>query len=157
MHKAVTPSFSCSMTVPRNCGEEQFRGISRLWLRTFLEHFQFEMLRISNHTACRFAEKARFFPLTLGRAALCRRLRVSPFSKLKRSKKKYLMLQKCLFLSVRHCVRVLGRMGEFEGEGPPFCREQRPNGRPQAVSVRRRRSLTDIDSRAKGFLPPQDK
>ena len=25
-----------------------------------LEHFQFEMLRISNHTACRFAEKARF-------------------------------------------------------------------------------------------------
>ena len=29
--------------------------------------------------------------------------------------------------------RVLGRMGEFEGEGPPFCREQ------------------------KGFLPPQNK
>ena len=27
----------------------------------FLEHFQFEMLCISNHTACRFAEKARFF------------------------------------------------------------------------------------------------
>ena len=26
-----------------------------------LEQFQFEMLRISNHTACRFAEKARFF------------------------------------------------------------------------------------------------
>ena len=26
-----------------------------------LEHFQFEMLRISNHTACRFAEKTRFF------------------------------------------------------------------------------------------------
>ncbi len=25
-----------------------------------LEYFQFEMLRISNHTACRFAEKARF-------------------------------------------------------------------------------------------------
>ena len=26
-----------------------------------LEHFQFETLRISNHTACRFAEKMRFF------------------------------------------------------------------------------------------------
>ena len=25
------------------------------------EHFEFEMLCISNHTACRFAEKARFF------------------------------------------------------------------------------------------------
>ncbi|WP_300811060.1 hypothetical protein, partial [uncultured Desulfovibrio sp.] len=25
------------------------------------EHVQFEMLRISNHTACRFAEKAGFF------------------------------------------------------------------------------------------------
>ena len=51
--------------------------------------------------------------------------------------------------------RVLGRMGEFEGEGTPFCRKQRPDGRPQAVSVRRRRSLTGIDSRAGGFLPPQ--
>ena len=44
-----------------------------------------------------------------------------------------------------------------EGGVFPFCREQRPNGRPKAVSVRRRRSLTDIDSRAKGFLPPQEK
>ena len=26
-----------------------------------LEHFQFEMLCISNRTACRFAEKAQFF------------------------------------------------------------------------------------------------
>ncbi|HIX40386.1 MAG TPA: hypothetical protein H9857_06255, partial [Candidatus Desulfovibrio intestinigallinarum] len=26
-----------------------------------LEHFQFEMFCISNHTACRFAEKTRFF------------------------------------------------------------------------------------------------
>ena len=26
-----------------------------------LEHVQFEMLCISNHTACRFAEKAQFF------------------------------------------------------------------------------------------------
>ena len=27
----------------------------------FLEHFQFEILCISNHTACRFAEKTQFF------------------------------------------------------------------------------------------------
>ena len=27
----------------------------------FLEQFQFETLRVSNHTTCRFAEKARFF------------------------------------------------------------------------------------------------
>ena len=30
-------------------------------LSRILEHFQFETLRVSNHTACRFAEKARFF------------------------------------------------------------------------------------------------
>ena len=40
-----------------------------------------------------------------------------------------------LYLS-GHYVRVLGKMGEFEGEETPFCREQRPNGRPKAVSVR---------------------
>ena len=38
----------------------------------------------------------------------------------------------------------------------PFCREQRPDGRPQAVPVRRQRSLTGSDSRTKGFLPPQE-
>ena len=54
-------------------------------LSPFSEHFQPEMHLIPNHTACRFAEK-RCFPLTSGRAALCRRLRVSPLSKLKRSK-----------------------------------------------------------------------
>ena len=61
-----------------------------------------------------------------------------------------------------------GEDGEFEGETTgrpslaslrkgwgPFCREQRPDGRPEVVPVRRRRSLTGIDSRAKGFLPPQ--
>ena len=71
-----------------------------------------------------------------------------------------------LYLPVYY-VRVLGKMGEFEGDYGnafprfaaerlgPFCRKQRPDGRPQAVPVRRRRSLTGIDSRAKGFLPPQ--
>ena len=29
--------------------------------RNALEQFQFETLRVSNHTACRFAEKTRFF------------------------------------------------------------------------------------------------
>ena len=38
------------------------------------ELFPFETRCVSNHTACRFAEKTRFFPLTSGRAALCRRL-----------------------------------------------------------------------------------
>ena len=40
-----------------------------------LEHFQFETLRISNHTAgLSFRGKNAVFPLTFGRAALCRRL-----------------------------------------------------------------------------------
>ena len=46
----------------------------------YLEHFQFEMLRISNHTACRFRGKNTFFRSTLGRAALCRRLAFPAFS-----------------------------------------------------------------------------
>ena len=37
------------------------RGRSSFLLEKLLEHFQFEMLCISNHTACRFAEKTRFF------------------------------------------------------------------------------------------------
>ena len=50
-----------------------------------VEHFQFEMLRISNHTACRFTEKTRFFrPLLAGRHRAASRF---TFSKLKRSKK----------------------------------------------------------------------
>ena len=43
-----------------------------------LEHVQAEMLRTSNLTACRFAKKS-VFPLTSGRAALCRRLAFSLF------------------------------------------------------------------------------
>ncbi|WP_300808562.1 hypothetical protein, partial [uncultured Desulfovibrio sp.] len=37
-----------------------------------------------------FRGKNAVFPLTLGRAALCCRLRVSPFSKLKRSKNTFI-------------------------------------------------------------------
>ena len=57
----------------------------------------------------------------------------------------------------------LGEDGEFEGGNQwnafprfaaerlaPFCREQRPDGRPQAVPVRRCWSLTGIDSRDTG-------
>ncbi|MDM8215371.1 hypothetical protein QUW15_04255 [Desulfovibrio piger] len=51
----------------------------------FLEHFQFETLRVSNHTAWRFAEKTRFFrSLWAGRR--CAAASRSPFSKVKRSK-----------------------------------------------------------------------
>ncbi|MDM8217292.1 hypothetical protein QUW15_14180 [Desulfovibrio piger] len=47
-----------------------------------LEHFQFEMLRISNHTACRFAEK-RGFSAHFGPGGAVPPPRVSPFSKVK--------------------------------------------------------------------------
>ena len=50
-----------------------------------LEHFQFETLRISNHTACRFAKKrnfsAHFWP-----GGAVPPPRVSPLKKVKRSK-----------------------------------------------------------------------
>ena len=54
------------------------------------EQFQFEMLRISNHTACRFAEKTRFSAhFGPGGAVLppC----VPLFSKAKRSEREYLL------------------------------------------------------------------
>ena len=40
-----------------------FSGITRIARSSVSlpEHFQFETLCVSNHTACRFAEKARFF------------------------------------------------------------------------------------------------
>ena len=50
-----------------------------------LEQFQFEMLRLANHTVCRFAEKARFSALFRPGGAVPPP-RVSSFSKLKRSK-----------------------------------------------------------------------
>ena len=40
---------------------EQKQALCKSLEQEFLEHFQFEILRISNHTACRFAEKAQFF------------------------------------------------------------------------------------------------
>ncbi|MCI7569060.1 MAG: hypothetical protein MSH25_06770, partial [Desulfovibrio sp.] len=75
---------------PRPAGRGLHRGgrpDQRMEAQKTIEQFQFETLRISNHTACRFAEKTRFFRLASGRAALCCRLAFSPFSKLKRSKK----------------------------------------------------------------------
>ena len=50
----------------------------------FLEHFQSEMLRVSNHTACRFAEKS-VFPAHIWPGGAVPPPRVSVFSKLKRS------------------------------------------------------------------------
>ena len=52
---------------------------------------------------------------------------------------------------MRHSVRVLGRMGEFEGEGAPFCRKQRPNGRPKAVSVMNIKGSKSRPARARGL------
>ena len=49
-----------------------------------LEHFQFETLHVSNHTACRLAEKTRFFTY-FGPGGAVPPPCVSPFSKLKRS------------------------------------------------------------------------
>ncbi|WP_300733537.1 hypothetical protein [uncultured Desulfovibrio sp.] len=42
-------------------------------LHIVIEHFPFETLCVSNHTAWCFAEKSAVFPFMLGRAALCRR------------------------------------------------------------------------------------
>ncbi len=62
------------------------RRISALISKNFLglEHFQLEMFCISNHTACRFAEKAGF-SAHFGPGGAVPPPRVSPVSKLKRS------------------------------------------------------------------------
>ena len=49
-----------------------------------LEHFQFETRSVSNHTACRFAEKTRFFRSLFADGAVPPP-RVLPFPKVKRS------------------------------------------------------------------------
>ncbi|MDM8215729.1 hypothetical protein QUW15_06130 [Desulfovibrio piger] len=43
------------------CGNVLSDGIGKACAVVVLEHFQFETLCVSNHTACRFAEKTRFF------------------------------------------------------------------------------------------------
>ena len=45
----------------RRKGDPCALGRGREALLRLIEHFQFETLRVSNHTACRFAEKTRFF------------------------------------------------------------------------------------------------
>lgn len=54
---------------------------------TFLEYFQFEAFRASNHTVCRFAEKARLSAL-FGPGRTMLPPRVLPFSKVKCSRRK---------------------------------------------------------------------
>ena len=61
------------------------------------------------------------------------------------------------------CARVLGKMGEFEGEPRerlsslrserpgPFCRKRRPDGRPRAVPVATREWASTAEQR--GFFP----
>ncbi|WP_300808275.1 hypothetical protein, partial [uncultured Desulfovibrio sp.] len=59
--RALFRTMKTTDTLPLSCGNR------------LLEHFHFETLCVSNHAACHFAEKSTVFPLTLGRAALCRR------------------------------------------------------------------------------------
>ena len=70
------------------------------------------------------------------------------------------MFKKYLYPSA-HYVRVWGKMGEFEGEstGTPFLASLGKGWALFAASSDPTggRSLTGIDSRAKGFLPPQGK
>ena len=63
------------------CRRLAFRLFQR---QTALEYFQFETRCVSNHTACRFAEKMQFFRQIL--AGRRRAPRVLPFSMAKRSK-----------------------------------------------------------------------
>ena len=44
-----------------SAGKITGQAITPYLFETSLEHFHFELRCISNHTACRFAEKARFF------------------------------------------------------------------------------------------------
>ena len=54
----MEPSCASIMTtVRKNTSSRSGTSLSE----NALEHFQFETLRVSNHTACRFAEKMRFF------------------------------------------------------------------------------------------------
>ena len=81
------------------------------WRR--LEHFQCETLRVSHHTAWRFAEKTRFFRLVWPGGAVPPP-RVSLFSKMKRS----------------------SRRGRLSSEGAPSCLLSRADwGEPLAFLV----------------------
>ena len=66
------------------CGNVLSGGIGKACAVVVLEQFQFETLCVSNHTACRFAEK-RGFSAHFGPGGAVPPPRVSPFSKLKRS------------------------------------------------------------------------
>ena len=43
--------------------------VTLFYIIVSLGHFQFEVLRMSNHTACHFAEKTRFFRSKLSQTA----------------------------------------------------------------------------------------
>ncbi len=66
--QADSISIACDSSVgkPRRREMPEWRAVagvapplSQCWAHK--EHFQFETLRVSSHTACRFAEKTRFF------------------------------------------------------------------------------------------------
>ena len=80
LKRLFLPAYFLLKTNPTRSFPRQTRNTSHI------EHFQFEMLRISNHTACRFAEKPRF-SAHFGPGGAVPPSRVSPISKVKRSDK----------------------------------------------------------------------
>ena len=63
-----SPAGKSSHFFQKACALAESAEQSRLRAEPALEHFQFETFRVSNHTAWRFAEKARFFrSLSAGR------------------------------------------------------------------------------------------
>ena len=94
---AVSVSAACSISVRKISPCQQWAGSvcalpaffilmtsKQLLTGVLLEDFQFEMLCVSNYTACRFAEK-RGFSAHSGQGGAVPPPRVSPFSKLKHS------------------------------------------------------------------------
>ena len=68
-------------------GQQDFFSLARFQCRralSLIEHFQFETLCVSNHTACRFAEKARFFR-SVQNGRRCAAARLLPAAKAKHS------------------------------------------------------------------------
>ena len=125
--------------VPRKEGSRGLlsEGVAPLHHIFPIKPFPFETLHVSHHTACRFAKKTDV-PTHIGPAAFAAVLRVAFFQR-------------------QHLVKA--RWGK--GGGPGGRGSDRKAAR-RAVPVRRRRSLTGIDSRAtpsrarRGGPPPPD-
>ncbi len=129
-----------------------------------LEHFQFEMLCISNHTACRFAKKTRFFrSLWAGRRCTASARYIFKGKTISHT---CLLVNTCRGF---HCLlkkRAEEKMGGLGGRAQPFhsaarkgvlvvlSREQRPNGGRRPCPLRRRK-LRASTAEMRGFPSPQ--